>query len=256
MVSNGLVATESKTVFMIINSKKCREEQLRKIMICNSEVTESTSSKLLGMLIDNYLKCKGHIYGKGGVLSSLNQRLFTIRRLSNHIHLNKLKEIADSIWVSKLRYGLQLFSEGRTTYEQPTSQIMKELQKSQYKLLRVLTGKKVSDRIKIVDILKSLQMMSVNQIAAQIKLTEMWQALNDSQYPPRVEQKFKPEDGIGTRSMTRGDLIEFGSSTNSEKSFMGSSTRLWNVASEEIKKVLSFTSAKKNIKASCKILPI
>jgi hypothetical protein len=53
--------------------------------------------------------------GKGGVLSSLNQILFTIRRLSNHIHLNKLKEIADSIRVSKLRYGLQLYSEVRTT---------------------------------------------------------------------------------------------------------------------------------------------
>ena len=56
MASNGLVANESKTVFMMINSKKSREEQLRKIMICNSEVTESSSSKLLGMIIDNDLK--------------------------------------------------------------------------------------------------------------------------------------------------------------------------------------------------------
>ncbi len=64
----------------------------------------------------------------------------------------------------------------------------------------------------------------------------MWKALNDSQYPLRVEQKSEPEDGIGTRNMTRGDLIEFGSSTNSKKSFMGSATRLWNVDLEEIKK--------------------
>jgi hypothetical protein len=55
-------------------------------------------------------------------------------------------------------------------------------------------------------------MMTVNQIAAQIKLIEMWKALNDSQYPLRVEQKSETEDGIGTRSMTRGDLIEIGSS--------------------------------------------
>jgi hypothetical protein len=88
------------------------------------------------------------------------------------------------------------------------------------------------------------------------KLTEMWKALNDSQYPLREEQKSEKEDGIGTRSMTRGDLIEFGSSTNSKKSFMGSSTQLWNVAPEEIKKALSFTSAKKIIKAYCKTLPI
>jgi hypothetical protein len=37
---------------------------------------------------------------------------------------------------------------------------------------------------------------------------------------------------------------------------MGSFTRLWNVALEEITKVLSFTSAKKIIKAFGKTLPI
>jgi hypothetical protein len=83
----------------------------------------------------------------------------------------------------------------------------------------------------------------------------MWKALNDSQYPMRVEQKSETEDGIGTRSMTRGGLIDFGSSTNSKKSFIGSFTRLWNVAPEEIKKVLSITSAKKIIKAYSKTLP-
>jgi hypothetical protein len=80
--------------------------------------------------------------------------------------------------------------------------------------------------------------------------------INRVQNPLRVEQKTETEDGIGTRSMTREDLIEFGSTTNSKKSFMCSSTRLWNVAPEEIKKVLSFNSAKKIIKAYCKTLPI
>jgi hypothetical protein len=69
--------------------------------------------------------------------------------------------------------------------------LMKELQKSQNKLLRTLTGEKASDRIKIADKLTSLQMMSVNQIAAQIKLTDMWKALNDFQYPLSVEKKIR-----------------------------------------------------------------
>jgi hypothetical protein len=33
--------------------------------------------------------------------------------------------------------------------------------------------------------------------------------------------KIRTEDGIGTISMTRGDLIDFGSSTNSNKEFYG-----------------------------------
>jgi hypothetical protein len=39
---------------------------------------------------------------------------------------------------------------------------------------------------------------------------------------------------------------EFGSSTNSQKSFMGSSTRLWNVAPQEIKKSAWFHLSKEN----------
>jgi hypothetical protein len=45
-----------------------------------------------------------------------------------------------------------------------------------------------------------------------------------------INNKLSSNSGIGTRSRTRGDFIEFGSSTNSKKSFMGSSTRLWNAA--------------------------
>jgi hypothetical protein len=41
---------------MITSSQKSPEENLRKIKIFSSEVTESTKSKLLGAIIDNDLK--------------------------------------------------------------------------------------------------------------------------------------------------------------------------------------------------------
>jgi hypothetical protein len=63
------------------------------------------------VIIDNNLKWKDHISGS---VVKHKPKTLTIRRLSNHIHINKLKEIADSIWVSKLRYGLPLYSEVRT----------------------------------------------------------------------------------------------------------------------------------------------
>ena len=47
--------------------------------------------------------------------------------------------------------------------------------------MKGLTGrKKVSDRIKIADMLHFIQMMSLNQKATPIKLTKIWNALNDS----------------------------------------------------------------------------
>ena len=48
-------------------------------------------------------------------------------------------------------------------------------------MLRILDGALVSDRKSTKTLLDNQNMLSVNQIAAQIKLTEMWKASNDPQ---------------------------------------------------------------------------
>ena len=44
-------------------------------------VTQEKSAKLLGMTVDDNQKWKTQIYGKGRVISNLNESLFMIRRL-------------------------------------------------------------------------------------------------------------------------------------------------------------------------------
>ena len=56
---------------------------------------------------------------------------------------------------------------------------MSQLQKSQNKLLRFLNNSRISDKISTKFMLEKHNMLAVNQINAQIKLTEMWKALND-----------------------------------------------------------------------------
>jgi hypothetical protein len=131
---------------------------------------ESKSAKLLGVVMDNDQKWKSHFCGKSGLLSSLNQRFFMVKRMSNHISKNKLCKVVDSLWLSKLRYGLQLCTEVRLTEEHPKKQYMTMAQRLQNKMLRILDGALVSDR-KSTKL--SWNMLSVNQIAAQIKLTEI-----------------------------------------------------------------------------------
>ena len=62
---------------------------------------------------------------------------------------------------------------------------MSQLQKSQNKLLRFLNNSRISDKISTKSMLEKHNMLAVNQINAQIKLTEMWKALNDpdQQFP-------------------------------------------------------------------------
>ena len=102
MASNGLVANPSKTVFMMLNSKQRENDLPKKIKVGDHEIMESKSAKLLGVVMDNDQKWKSHFCGKGGLLSSLNQRLFMVKRITNHISKNKLRKVVDSLWTSKL----------------------------------------------------------------------------------------------------------------------------------------------------------
>ena len=73
--------------------------------------------------------------------------------------------------------------------------------------------------------------MSVNQTAAQVKLTEMWKFMTPV-YPIKVQLKSNDENGMTTRSYTSGKVIEVGSSTKTIKSFIGSASRLWNMTQD------------------------
>jgi hypothetical protein len=256
MASNGLVANPSKTVFMMLNSKQRENDLPKKIKVGDHEIMESKSAKLLGVVMDNDQKWKSHFCGKGGLLSSLNQRLFMVKRISNHISKNKLRKVVDSLWTSKLRYGLQLCSEVRLTEEHPKSLYMTMAQRSQNKMLRILDGALVSDRKSTKTLLDNQNMLSVNQIAAQIKLTEMWKASNDPQYPIKMKTRERQENAVETRSVTRGDLTEVGRSTRAKKSFICDAAKVWNKAPEKIRTSKTLTTAKKAIREHCKSLPI
>ena len=75
------------------------------------------------------------LLGNKGLLQALNQRLFVIRRLANHIPRDKLRMAAHSIWMSKARYGLQLTNMVRLTEEERETKNSKATQLAQNKLL-------------------------------------------------------------------------------------------------------------------------
>jgi hypothetical protein len=78
MASNGLVVNPSKTVFMMVHNEQKDNNLPKKIKVGDHEILESKSAELLGVVMDNDQKWKIHFCGKGGLLSSLNQRLFMV----------------------------------------------------------------------------------------------------------------------------------------------------------------------------------
>ena len=182
MSSNGLVANSKKTTLLFLNLKASKNPI--KIKIGNDEITQVSSAKLLGMNMHDSQTWKSHIQGSGGIIPNLNKRLFQLRRLRNHLSEDSIKKVADSIYTSKIRYGLQLCSKVRWSDSETRDGVMEQLQKTQNKLFRFLNKTKISDKIRTSEIMEKLNLLSINQINAQIKLMETWKALNNDKDNP------------------------------------------------------------------------
>ena len=102
-------------------------------MVDGTEVTQTHSAKLLGIIMDDDLKWNSYFWGKGRLLPALNKRLYAIRRLA--IPRNMLKNVANSLWTSKLRYGLQLSARVILKEEETGDGNMKAVQIAQNKQL-------------------------------------------------------------------------------------------------------------------------
>ena len=113
---------------------------LYEITIGKDKVELSDSAKLLGVTIDEKQKWKQHL---SELTTALNYRTFAIRRISNQLPKNEVLKVVQCLWMSKLRYGLQLCNQVRTKPEDSTNLQMNAIQVCQNKMLRMLD--RVSD---------------------------------------------------------------------------------------------------------------
>jgi hypothetical protein len=178
-----------------------------------------------------------------------------VKRMSNHISKKNPHRIVDSLWTSKLRYGLQLCTEVRLTEEQPKSQLVTMVQRAQNKMLRVLDRARIVDQKSTKSLLEEQNMLSVNQMASQIKLTEMLKASNDPHYPIKMKMRDTQVEGMETISSTCGDLTEIGGSKSAKKSFTIDAAKVWNKASEKQKQQKHWQWKKRQSKRIAKLYP-
>ena len=99
-------------------------------------------------------------------------------------------------------------------------------------------------------------MMSVNQIMAQIKIQEVWKALNFQDYPVGIEKQFVKEVGPATRASTNGRLIEKGESCSAQKTCINDYIKLWNKLPSLVTECNTFYQIKVQSKLFAKTLPI
>ena len=119
-------------------------------------------------------------------------------------------------------------------------------------------GSKISDKISIKIMLNKFGLLSMNQLAAKIKLIETWKSINKEGYPIVLESysakaashqhdlRLQPNRIFKDRCKLK----------KSESSFHIDAARLWNAAPAAIKSTLTLYSAKKEIDKFCKTLPV
>ena len=126
----------------------------------------------------------------------------------------------------------------------------------QNKLLRSLNGSQVKDQISTASLLENFKMLAVNQLNAQIKLLEMWKAINVVNYPLEIRKQNNYHIGALTRADNLNRPLEIGKSILTHNTCISDAIRLWNHAPGKVKNCLSVGQAKREIKNFVKTLPI
>ena len=120
-------------------------------------------------------------------------------------------------------------------------------------MLRLLNGSRLMDKTSTEELLSNLSMLSVNQLNAQIKITEAWKASKDEDHPIKFK---KVANDCYTRASVNGDLVESGKSDLMKATFISDASKAWNRTPDNIKICNTLWSAKKAIRAFVKELPI
>ena len=137
MASNGLVTNAEKTSMIIINKRRAAGQLV--VQIGNAEVKEDSSCKLLGLTIGNNMTWSLHMEG---LLNQLKSRSALLAKLMAYVPRKALIPVAHGIIVSKVRFGLSVFSSPRLNAAETPNLIQKKLQTAVNNVMRLLAGRK------------------------------------------------------------------------------------------------------------------
>ena len=112
---NRLCVAGEKSKLLILGTSKLRKSKLTNIMsiqVDDKEIFETESEKLLGIVINNSLTWKNHLYGDSendGLIPQLAKRIGILKKLSKRMSKSRLAQFAFGIFYSKLSYCLPVF---------------------------------------------------------------------------------------------------------------------------------------------------
>ena len=159
--------------------------------------------------------------------------------------------------MSRLRYGLQLYSKAVLNSEDVTSSTLKSLQITQNRMLRCLNRSRISDKISVTSMLEKFGLLSVNQLAVQIKLIEVWKSVNMPGHPLRLEAYNAHNSDLKQALRARPNRVYNDSAKYciSKSSFHIDAARIWNQAPASVTTAKSIVELKRKSSLYVRSLP-
>ena len=188
-----LVCSGAKTKLLIVGTKDLRRTKLTnqnkviKISVAGYDVEETSSERLLGLVINNSLTWENHLHGNDehkGLITKLQQRAGIIKKLSFVMPKGRLIVFAEGIFFSLLNYCIEVYGNvwGLGGYDETvrhSSAFRKEdnakLQVLVNKVLRALTG--LDNDTPSAILASTSGQLSVHQRTALFTLTSVYKSL-------------------------------------------------------------------------------
>ena len=244
---NELVANPDKTAFLLFGPKKRSEIDPRYSIMLGKDtnVMESEDERILGVQVHRSLQWKCHLEK---VKKKLNYGITTLKRLQGLMRRNHLKQLADCLVMSHIRYTLPVYLTQfvRIKSEDPTKHELVSLQGKMNDMMRIILNIKRRDKISIKTMLKKCGMISVNQMICKAVLMEAWKA-----------QKFDIESIVEAFQSRKSKRFEnCFKATTDPRSFVSVASKLWEQSTVRFKDTTLIKVAKEEAENLVKIMPV
>mgnify|MGYP003841608465 FL=1 len=253
--SNRLVANAKKTSLIVFRTPRSKDERTYSLNVGGSLVSESDSITLLGITLASDLSWTAQCEKVASSLRSING-LFS--RLSKFTPNKFLMPLVHGLQLSKVRYGLPLFSNIRVSEDEPTSSSMRSLQVETNKGLRVVVGCTLADRRPVQDLVAEVNVPTVNQLAVEATLMDVWRQINF--HLPAAEYFVPLEnyviDGRVTRRTGKGLLASIPCDESGAARFFQQGAMLWNLAPQNLRDEMDENKAKRLIRDFAREMPL
>ena len=112
-----MVCSGPKTKLLVLGTNQLRNNLLAQetisVEVCGSIVQESSSERLLGLVVNNRLTWSDYVVGNdstSGLVTQLNKRVGLLSKLRHLMPMDKFVLLCNGLFYSKLLYCLQVFA--------------------------------------------------------------------------------------------------------------------------------------------------